>query len=43
MTCPKCKVTMREQKRVFHKNRKWICPSCGRIRFQRPKKERRES
>ncbi len=34
MYCPKCKIKMREQKRIFHKKRKWICPRCGKIRMQ---------
>jgi hypothetical protein len=40
MTCRSCKVTMRELKRVYHKQRKWVCPKCGRIRFQQLKKDR---
>ena len=35
MTCPKCKRTMKEYKRTFHKQRKWRCPECGRVRFQK--------
>lgn len=34
MICPKCKIKMKEQKRSFHKRRKWICPKCGKVRFQ---------
>jgi ribosomal protein S27AE len=30
---------MKEIKRAFHKQRKWICPKCGRARFQILKKE----
>jgi len=26
---------MREGKRLFHKQRKWICPKCGRVRFEK--------
>lgn len=37
MICPRCKTKMTEQKRTFHKQRKWICPKCGRVRFQQPK------
>jgi len=37
MVCPRCKTKMTEQKRTFHKQRKWICPKCGRVRFQQPK------
>jgi hypothetical protein len=25
---------MREEKRSFHKKRKWICPRCGKARMQ---------
>ncbi len=25
---------MREERRSFHKKRKWICPKCGRTRMQ---------
>jgi transposase-like protein len=41
MTCPRCKAAMREEKRTFHKQRKWICPECGRIRFQKLTTSRR--
>ncbi|NLI97346.1 hypothetical protein GX441_01655 [bacterium] len=34
MLCPRCKVGMREERRSFHKKRKWICPKCGRTRMQ---------
>jgi transposase-like protein len=34
MLCPRCKVGMREERRSFHKKRKWICPRCGRTRMQ---------
>jgi transposase-like protein len=43
MTCPRCRRAMREEKRAFHKQRKWICPHCGRVRFQQnppPKKKK---
>jgi len=39
MICPRCKCAMKEQKRSFHKKRKWICPKCGRVRFQIVKKK----
>ena len=29
---------MRESPMVHHKNRKWICPKCGRARMQRTDK-----
>lgn len=38
MTCPKCKIKMKEEKRSFHKKRKWICPDCKTVRFQSIKK-----
>lgn len=41
MICKHCKVKMREEKRSFHKKRKWICPQCGRARMQETKKDRR--
>lgn len=34
MFCPKCKIKMKEEKRTFHKKRKWICPKCGKVRMQ---------
>ena len=34
MICPRCKTAMKEEKRSFHKQRKWVCPKCGRVRFQ---------
>jgi Zn finger protein HypA/HybF involved in hydrogenase expression len=34
MYCKRCRVKMREEKRSFHKKRKWICPKCGRARMQ---------
>lgn len=38
MICSRCKNTMNELKRTFHKQRKWVCPRCGFIRFQKLKK-----
>ncbi|MEW5701425.1 MAG: hypothetical protein AB1792_04265 [Candidatus Zixiibacteriota bacterium] len=35
MICPRCRSQMVEQKRVYHRQRKWICPDCQRVRFQR--------
>jgi DNA-directed RNA polymerase subunit RPC12/RpoP len=34
---------MREEKRSFHKKRKWVCPHCGAVRMQaqKPKGGRR--
>lgn len=43
MHCPKCRVKMVEQKRVFHKNRKWVCPRCGKVRMQTPRSRGKES
>ena len=37
MKCSRCKSAMKEMKRSFHKRRKWVCPKCGRIRFQEMK------
>ena len=38
MTCKNCKVRMKELKgHVYHKNRKWRCPKCDRVRMQKPK------
>ena len=34
MHCKTCRVKMREEKRTFHKKRKWICPVCGKARMQ---------
>jgi hypothetical protein len=33
---------MKEEKRAFHKQRKWVCPKCGRVRFQIVKKTKDE-
>lgn len=38
MKCPRCGAPMNEVKRSFHKQRKWTCPKCGRVRFQQIKK-----
>jgi transposase-like protein len=34
LICNRCHHAMREEKRSFHKKRKWICPHCGRARMQ---------
>lgn len=34
MYCRKCKVKMKEEKRSFHKQRKWICPKCGAVKME---------
>jgi len=36
MICPRCKIKMVEQKRVYHKRRKWVCPRCKLARMQAP-------
>lgn len=41
MFCRRCKVKMKEQRRSFHKKRKWICPLCKRARMQTPKPDKR--
>ncbi len=38
MICPRCKTSMKELKRTYHKRRKWVCPKCGFVRFQEPTK-----
>ncbi len=35
MYCDKCKAKMVEMGRSYHKQRKWICPRCRRVRMQR--------
>jgi hypothetical protein len=35
--CKDCGVKMREEKRSFHKRRKWVCPLCGKARMQATK------
>lgn len=38
MTCKTCKVRMNELKgHIYHKNRKWKCPKCDKVRMQKPK------
>lgn len=39
MKCTKCGIAMKEMKRVFHKQRKWVCPKCGKIKFQKIRKK----
>lgn len=41
MICPRCKTPMKEEKRAFHKQRKWVCPKCGKVRFQKAPPTRR--
>src|ERR1700722_4586987 len=41
VTCQSCKVAMKELKgHVYHKQRKWKCPRCARIKMRT--QERRE-
>lgn len=42
MHCRKCRLKMREEKRSFHKRRKWVCPRCGVARMQSVKLARRK-
>ncbi len=38
MTCQKCKTPMIELKgHIYHKQRKWKCPKCKKVRMQRQK------
>jgi hypothetical protein len=38
VTCRKCKVPMKELKgHIYHKQRKWTCPQCAKIRMQKQK------
>lgn len=35
MTCKRCRVQMKELKgHIYHKQRKWKCPQCNRVRMQ---------
>lgn len=41
MTCKRCKTPMTELKgHIYHKNRKWKCATCGKVRMQKPKTSR---
>jgi transposase-like protein len=41
VTCPRCKLPMKELKgHIYHKQRKWTCPRCARIRMQKPGRKR---
>src|ERR1017187_7690102 len=36
VTCRKCKVPMQEIKgHIYHRQRKWKCPKCAKIRMQK--------
>jgi len=38
MTCQKCKSPMTELKgHIYHKQRKWKCPKCKKVRMQKHK------
>jgi len=39
MYCKRCHIKMKEEKRSFHKQRKWVCPKCGSVRFERPNRK----
>ncbi|MFB0518093.1 MAG: hypothetical protein ACETWC_02295 [Acidobacteriota bacterium] len=43
MYCPRCKVKMKEEKRVYHRQRKWVCPRCGKVRMQAVKSNKTPS
>jgi len=34
MICKRCGKAMVEEKRSFHKRRKWVCKKCGRVVMQ---------
>jgi hypothetical protein len=38
MTCKVCRIKMVVQRHICHKQRKWVCPSCKRVRMQAPTK-----
>jgi uncharacterized C2H2 Zn-finger protein len=38
LTCPKCRVAMKEQRGIYHGKRKFKCPRCGKVRMQRHRK-----
>jgi ribosomal protein S27AE len=33
---------MKEEKRSFHKKRKWVCPKCGKVVMEETKKKKKE-
>jgi predicted RNA-binding Zn-ribbon protein involved in translation (DUF1610 family) len=35
MVCQRCKVEMKILRRTYHKQRKWVCPKCGRAKLER--------
>jgi hypothetical protein len=42
VTCKRCKIAMKELKgHLYHKQRKWRCPRCGKIRMQAPREIQR--
>lgn len=43
MICPKCRSAMVEDKRTHHKQRKWKCKRCGKVRMQAKSGKRKES
>jgi transposase-like protein len=34
MICPRCRKPMKEKKGTHHKQRKWVCAHCGKVRMQ---------
>ena len=37
MICKRCGKPMEEEKRSFHKKRKWVCKNCGNVVMQKPR------
>ena len=38
MTCKTCRIPMKELKgHIYHKQRKWKCPKCRKVRMQQPR------
>jgi predicted RNA-binding Zn-ribbon protein involved in translation (DUF1610 family) len=35
MFCARCKSKMKAQRGTHHKQKKWVCPKCGRVRMER--------
>ena len=38
MYCPRCKVKMKEQRGTRHKQKKFVCPKCRKVRMQKQKR-----
>jgi transposase-like protein len=41
MNCKRCKVKMAETRGTHHKQKKWVCPVCGRARMEAVARKRR--